>query len=288
MIKRFFQKLLYVFKAKYPPGHYSSPIMKREEILRREKQIFNFSKENIRAVEFNEKEQLELIEKFKQYYNEIPFQDARSGKLRYSFDNTFFSYSDAIFLYCIIRYFRPRRIVEIGSGFSSAVMLDTADLYFNGQIQCSFIEPYPERLLRLLNENDKKNHQILKAFVQDVDLAFFDELGGNDVLFIDSSHVSKTGSDVNHILFNILPRLNKGVLIHFHDIFYPFEYPKPWVLEGRSWNEGYLLRAFLSYNKEFEIIAFNTFLEYHYEDWFKENMPLCLEDTGGSIWLRKK
>ncbi|MBF0510802.1 MAG: class I SAM-dependent methyltransferase, partial [Candidatus Omnitrophica bacterium] len=121
----------------------------------------------------------------------------------------------------------------------------------------------------------------------DVDVSFFDELGENDILFVDSSHVSKTGSDVNHILFNILPKLNKGVLIHFHDIFYPFEYPKPWVLEGRCWNEDYLLRAFLSYNNSFEIVVFNTFLEHFHEDWFKENMPLCLKNKGGSIWLRK-
>jgi hypothetical protein len=117
----------------------------------------------------------------------------------------------------------------------------------------------------------------------------FDQLNENDILFIDSTHVSKTNSDVNKILFEILPRLKRGVLIHFHDIFYPFEYPKEWVLQwnGFGWNEDYILKAFLMYNNQFKIVMFNTFLEHFHKEWFKENMPLCLENEGGSIWLQK-
>ncbi|NQS88701.1 hypothetical protein HQ584_02790 [Patescibacteria group bacterium] len=115
----------------------------------------------------------------------------------------------------------------------------------------------------------------------------FKQLKENDILFIDTSHVSKTGSDVNYIFFDILPNLNSGVLIHFHDIFYPFEYPKKKILDGHAFNECYILRAFLQYNTRFKIILFNTFLEHYYEDWFRQNMPLCLRNKGGSIWLRK-
>ena len=116
-------------------------------------------------------------------------------------------------------------------------------------------------------------------------------LEAGDFLFVDSSHVSKTGSDVNFIFFEVLPRLKPGVIIHFHDVFTPMEYPRSWVMKPGAWfgfNEIYILRAFLMYNPEFEIIMFNTFLEEHHEEWFRKNMPLCLENKGGSIWLRKK
>jgi hypothetical protein len=166
-------------------------------------------------------------------------------------------------------------------------MLDTNHNFFDSSIQCTFIEPYPERLNSLLKPNEKIS--LRQQPVQDIDLSLFEALEENDFLFIDSTHVSKTGSDVNFIFFEILPKLKKGVKIHFHDIFYPFEYPKQWVItEGRNWNEDYILRAFLSYNSEFRIIMFNTYLEHFHEKWFAENMPLCLKNRGGSIWIEKQ
>jgi hypothetical protein len=121
-----------------------------------------------------------------------------------------------------------------------------------------------------------------------VDASIFKALGQNDILFVDSTHVSKTGSDVNRILFEILPSLNRGVIIHFHDIFYPFEYPKEWVLDwaGFGWNEIYILRAFLTNNPNYTILLFNTFLEHFHKEWFLQHMPLCLRNTGGSLWIK--
>ena len=110
----------------------------------------------------------------------------------------------------------------------------------------------------------------------------------NDILFIDSTHVSKLGSDVNRIFFEILPTLQPGVLIHFHDIFWPFEYPSDWVKKGFAWNEAYILRAFLEFNDSFEIIFFASFLHTHHHAWFQENMPLWLKNSGGNIWLRRR
>jgi len=95
------------------------------------------------------------------------------------------------------------------------------------------------------------------------------------------------GSDVNYIFFEILPLLRPGVFIHFHDVFWPFEYPESWIEEGRQWHEVYLLRAFLEFNRDFEIVVFNTFLETFHSDWFEKYMPLCLKNRGGSIWLRR-
>ena len=116
---------------------------------------------------------------------------------------------------------------------------------------------------------------------------FFEILQSGDILFIDSTHIAKTGSDVNHILFDILPILKSGVLIHFHDVSYPFEYPKEWVYMGRNWNENYFLRAFLMYNNNFEIILFSDYLHKHYIEAFKD-MPLSLKDPGMNLWLKKK
>jgi hypothetical protein len=100
--------------------------------------------------------------------------------------------------------------------------------------------------------------------------------------------VSKTGSDVNHLFFRVLPLLKPGVLVHFHDILYPFEYLEEWVLkEKRSWNESYLLHAFLQYNSTFEILYWNNFVSHHLREDLARLMPLCLENEGGSIWLTR-
>ena len=196
-------------------------------------------------------------------------------------------YSDAIMLYCMIRLLKPRRIIEVGSGFSSCVTLDTNELFFENSITTTFIEPYPQLLLSLVKETDKSNVTIIAERLQDVDLEQFDALQRNDILFIDSTHVSKINSDVNRIFFDILPRLSEGVHVHLHDIFFPFEYPKEWIYEGRAWNEAYLLRALLQYNSAFRVVLMNTFMEHVHESFFAKKMPLCLKNTGGSIWIRK-
>ena len=104
---------------------------------------------------------------------------------------------------------------------------------------------------------------------------------------MDSSHVSKLGSDVNKIFFQILPMLEGGVFVHFHDIFWPFEYPKDWVRDGFAWNEAYLLRAFLQYNESFEVVLFSSFLHTAYRSWIEEHMPRYWEHPGANLWIRK-
>jgi len=140
----------------------------------------------------------------------------------------------------------------------------------------------------LLKEGDRARIRIVPSRLQDVPLATFEALESNDILFIDSTHVGKTGSDVNHLFFEILPRLASGVHVHVHDIFYPFEYPKEWVYKGRAWNEAYMTRAFLQYNAAFRIALMNTFMQRFHADFFREKMPLCLRNPGGSLWLRRE
>ena len=154
------------------------------------------------------------------------------------FSSAINSSKQAIILYALLRRLRPKRIIEVGSGFSSALMLDSNDRFLDGSICSTFIEPYPERLRSLLTEHDKGRIELLQTAVQSVPRDVFAPPVTNDILFIDSSHVTKIGSDVNYLLFEILPRLKPGVVVHVHDVMWPFEYPKEWLMEGRAWNEA--------------------------------------------------
>jgi predicted O-methyltransferase YrrM len=272
----------------YPAGHYYSTIISVDDVKKREFEIWDKAVfDGIGGIDLQTENQIRLVNSFNKYYDEIPFSSEKQTKSRYYFENGFYSYTDGIVLYSMIRHFRPKRIIEIGSGFSSALMLDTNDVFFDKQIELTFIEPYPERLLSLINNNDKKNTTIIQSDVQEIALNNFAKLKAGDILFVDSSHVVKTGSDVNYILFEILPSLQSGVLIHFHDIFYPFEYPKKWVFMGRNWNEDYFLRSFLMYNNKFEIKLFSEYLHKLHPQAFK-NMPLAYKNFGANLWIEKK
>ena len=272
-------------RALFAPGGYYSPIPSTDEI-----QKYNFDvplPETVPGIDLNANEQLSLLDSFETFYKELPFSDKKSEGLRYYYENSAYTYSDAIFLYCMIRYLKPQKLIEVGSGFSSSVTLDTNEKFMGNSINCIFIEPYPQTLESLLTDNDKKNITIHKKRLQEIPLEIFKELSKNDILFIDSTHVTKFNSDVNYVFHEILPVLAQGVYIHFHDVFYPFEYPKEWLLEGRAWNEQYMLRAFLEYNKNFEIVLFNTYLESMFEAQVKNRFPLLYKNTGGSIWIKK-
>lgn len=289
MLNELLNRIKVLKKLSYLPGHFYSPVVMPEEIEYRKDKIFEISNKSLAGIDLNNEKQLQVLNNIKEYYKDLPFTFLQNDKFRYYYDNTYFSYNSAIELYGLIRFLKPRRIIEIGSGFSSALMMDTNDIHMNGSIKFIFIEPFPERLMSLLKIEDKNDKSILQNKVQDVDLKYFADLQENDILFVDSSHVSKTGSDLNHIIFEILPILQKGVIIHFHDIFYPFEYPENWAINsgGFGWNENYILHAFLMYNPNYEIVLFNTYMEKFHEDWFVENMPDCLKRQGGSLFIRK-
>ena len=289
----FGKKLKMLDDCGYTPGHYYSPIPDLDDIKKRRASIFKKDGIDLKGIDLHKEEQFALLQQFSDYYKEIPynFNSQAPGKTRYQVNGIWYKYSDAVMLYSVMRHFKPGHIIEVGSGYSSAIMLDTNDLFLGSKTDVTFIDPYPERLLSLLKDEDKTKYKVISDIIQDVDIALFKELESNDILFIDSSHISKTGSDLNHILFEILPVLKPGVLIHFHDIFYPFELPESWVLERKwFWNENYILRAYLTGNKDYDIINFNTYLHREYREWFSNNMPACLVDEAGtgSIWIRKK
>ena len=149
------------------------------------------------------------------------------------------------------------------------------------------MEPDPALFLSLIREHDRERLDLVQTPVQDVSLSFFDELADGDILFVDSTHVAKVGSDVNHVFFQVLPRLAPGVVVHFHDIEYPFEYSKQWIYEGRAWNEAYLARAFLQYNEMFEILLYPSYLARFHSDALQRTLPLCASRPGSSLWLRR-
>jgi predicted O-methyltransferase YrrM len=275
------------WKTWMSPGHFYSPIPSLDEIRAREEELFGTPASSLPGVDLRAEEQLALLRELARFYPEMPFPRKQSPETRYWFENWAYSYADAIYLYSMLRHLQPRRIIEVGSGFSSAAMLDTADRWLP-ETSFTFIDPDTTTLDALLRPPDRERVTVVRSRLQEVPLATFDTLTANDILFIDSTHVSKTGSDVNRIVFDILPRLASGVSIHFHDVFYPFEYPKEWVYEGRAWNEDYILRAFLEFNDAFEIVLFGTWLARFHRDLLAELMPLTLENPGGSLWLVKK
>lgn len=270
----------------FPPGHYHSPIPDPCDVA-----------EGLKApalvpgsfpeIDFRREAQEVLFLEFENYYRDLFFPQNKTEGFRFYYENEFFSYSDAVFLFCFLRHENPRRVIEVGSGFSSAVMLDTFDRCFTQKPEVTFIEPHTGRLKELLFENDLKDCRLIEMAVQKVPLSVFESLEAGDLLFIDSSHVSKYGSDVNHLLFNVLSKLAPGVFVHFHDIFHDFEYPARWLRDGWYWNECYLLRAFLACNREWPIYFFNNYIAQIFKERILETMPICARVAGGSLYLRK-
>ncbi len=274
-------------RERYPRGHYYSPLPDIEEVRSKAEVLYNPNVDLGPSINLRKDAQRSLLGAIDRFYNEFPWKQESSTGNRFHFNQTYFCYGDALMLYSSLRFLSPKKVIEVGSGFTSALMLDTNDLFLQGTVRFTFIEPYPERLQFLLKDEDHKTARVVVDSVQNIPLETFKELEENDVLFIDSSHVAKIGSDVNHLIFNVLPILKPGVVIHFHDVLWPFEYPEEWIIEGRAWNEAYLLRAFLQYNHHFEVLLLNSYVGPAFGSFMAEHMPIFMKNTGGSLWLRK-
>jgi predicted O-methyltransferase YrrM len=271
----------------YPPGHFYSPVPSKRDV----QEYLGWKEQRglIRefpAIQMDDKVQLQMLDSLKPYYPLFPFQAEPVDGLLYHFNNPNYSHTDGIILFCMLNRLRPRRVIEIGSGFSTCAILDTNRLFLQSQMRITSIEPHPE-LLRSLIANSTGALTIVESRLQDADIKLFDQLEPGDILFIDSTHISKVGSDVNYVIFEILPRLKTGVIIQIHDIYANFEYPDVWAREGRAWNEAYLLRAFMEYNEHFRILLFISYLQNAYQAWFQEHMPKTLLNYGGCFWMEK-
>ena len=270
-----------------PPGHPYSPIPSSDDVARAVRRT-EASGRTLPGIDLREAEQVELLARLAPLYPDLPPWDG-SGPHRFRHDNTWFTCSDAIGYALLLRHLRPRRVIEVGAGYSSALALDVDELFLDGRTRFLFVDPDPERVRGLARPTDLDGRLLVSA-VQDVPIARFEELEAGDILFVDSSHVVKAGSDVQHLVDEVYPRLAPGVHVHVHDVFYPFEYPASWLDTGCAVNEAYVMRALLQSTTAWEIVLFNTYLERFHRDWFAAHMPLVLAGrflTGG-IWLRKR
>jgi hypothetical protein len=240
------------------------------------------------GIDFNEAGQLSYLrEVFPRYQCEYDLFPSAPTAVPYQFhfNNPAFDGTDALVLYCFVRHFRPQRVVEVGSGYSSRVSAQAAVV--NGDTQLICIEPFPALELA---QGFPGLTRLIQTPVQEVALDLFESLQPGDILFIDSTHVTKCGSDVNFLFLQVLPRLQPGVVVHVHDIFLPDEFPQSWIKDQHLfWNEQYLLQAFLAFNTEFEVLFSNALMGRKYSADLQKTFPKSKPWWGGSsFWMRRK
>jgi predicted O-methyltransferase YrrM len=191
----------------------------------------------------------------------------------FHFNNGYFERVDAEVAYSMVRQFRPRKVIEIGSGHSTRLM--AAALCRNHEEgspgELIGIEPYPSPVLK---RGFPGFTELILKRVQDVPLEVFRSLEAGDILFIDSSHVVAVGSDVVYEILQILPKLKPGVIVHVHDIFMPADYPEKFVMTNLCfWGEQYMLEAFLSFNRAFELLWASSAMQFHHRDVLEQYFP---------------
>lgn len=272
-----------------PSGHFYSPELDRAEVAASESRLWPAQPCLPAGIDFNDDGHRQFLEvEFPRYIADFDYtgSSAASGT-GYSTGNPQFGWLDAKALFVLLRAWRPARVIEVGSGHSSLLMADVNKRFLGGSMHITCIEPYPESFLQ---DPGCGIDRLIQVKVQDVPLREFDALAAGDVLFIDSSHVSKAGSDVNHLFFEVLPRLAPGVRIHVHDIFLPFEYPRSWLLEQRrSWNEQYLLQALLMHSTAFGIVFGSSYCAWKFPELMHNTVAATEAAAGGcSLWIERR
>jgi hypothetical protein len=244
------------------------------------------------GIDLNEAGQLawlETIAQFREEYDAYPDESDDWTQFRYE-QNTFRS-GDAEALYGAVRHIKPQRVIEIGSGMSTRLFSDAIGKNRDEGVDCHYtvIDPFPKETVA--NHELEHVSELRTVGVETVPVSFFDSLKSGDILFIDSSHMGRLGSDVNVEFLEILPRLNPGVFVHVHDIFLPYEYPRYWV-DHFCWfyNEQYYLQLFLQHNADWEVLYAGSWLHHRHSDRLAAafghyNKPEVLP---GSFWMRRK
>lgn len=245
------------------------------------------------GLSINDEAQKQILDQFsstyKTEYQNIPISKPAAAR-EFFIDNGTFESVDAEMLYCMIRHFKPRKIIEIGSGNSTLLSAQSAMANRNisgTDTQLIAIEPYPGERLKTGMPGLTR---LIEQRLEQVDSRLFDDLEENDLLFIDSSHVLKMGSDVQKLYLDILPRLKKGVLIHIHDIYLPAEYPRNIIIKRlRFWTEQYLLQAFLAFNESYTILWAASYMHLKYPGLLEKAFPSYRRDSRwpASFWIQK-
>lgn len=244
----------------------------------------------LKGIEMNEQKQIQLLQYFSQKYRSEydQFPSKPVNYFDYHTSQTSYRCVEAQMLYCFVRDLKPKSMIEIGSGFST--MLTAQALRKNKEegFSCNFsaIEPYPNDAIKKGFEGLTK---LIDLRVEQVPFELFESLNENDILFIDSTHTVKTGGDVVYEILEILPRLKKGVYVHIHDIFMPYEYPASWYNIQLFWAEQYMIQAFLQFNDSFEIVWASHFMHRKHSDLCKASMNFYepgLPFVSG-FWIKK-
>ena len=273
----------------FPPGHFYSPVVDPATLAGKEAGFWDGEPQCL-GIDFNDESQKLHLEAIRQNSHACVYPDAVDTSAetpRFSHNNDQFGWLDSRALFGILNHYQPKNVIEVGGGYSSLLIGDVNARMLGSSINFISIEPYPRDFL---DRGFSGLTRLIKQKVEEVPHEVFDILGDGDILFIDSSHVAKTGSDVNYLFFEILPRLRKGVIIHVHDIYLPDEYPREWVIdENRSWNEQYVLRALLMYSTTFKVIFGSWYAFRKFPELVSAalNLPDGSAFGGGSIWLRK-
>ncbi len=247
------------------PIHYYSPVPNILE-LRRTRDLWAH-KSDLPGISINLEEQCEMLRRVC-----LPYQSEYEGNKTYleGVANHFgpgFGYIEAQALHAAVRHFKPRRIIEVGSGVSTYCMLKAVELnYERAHITC--IEPYPSPRLKNISGVELFEHP-----VQCASFDLFEKLRANDLLFIDSSHAVKPGGDVNFLVLEVLPRLRPGVVVHFHDIYLPYDYPRDALKTFIHGMETSLVRAYLIWNERMQILFCLSHLHYERQEVLLEVFP---------------
>jgi len=271
----------------FAPGSYYSPLPDVAAMNENIDDALNSSAHGWVGVDLRPEVHGQRLERFLETAGKVMLPETPQPGFRYHSSNDFFVFADAFALAQMILHEAPRRIIEVGSGFSSAVMLDVRE-QLGRAMALTFIEPFPERLKSLLRAEDQVGTTLRAEPVQRVPIEVFSALEAGDFLFIDSSHVVKVGSDLADLFLRVLPALRSGVWVHFHDIFWPGPYPHRWLREGRGWNETLVLQILLGSSPHYEVEWFNAFAGAKFAGRFRERCPRFLLNTGGSLWVRKR
>jgi len=274
LIYRNYNKIFHIFQKlgiHVTPNHFYFPIpdtrMLTDEVFKHQTELI--------GIDMDEKEQLELLSIFESNYKkELDSFPRYKTKIPYQYytTNGNFNSVDGDILYCMIRHFKPKNIIEIGSGnstyCSAQAIRKNKEIDRNYECEFTAIEPYPNKILK---KGFPGLSKLIPTKLQEVPLETFMKLKENDILFIDSSHVLYIGNDVQYEYLEILPRVNKGVIIHIHDIFLPKEYPPVWIYNlFRFYNEQYLLQAFLTLNNKFKVIWAAKYMHLKQEEKLKK------------------
>src|ERR1700733_14073508 len=231
--------------------------------------------------QFSDCDPTPVLNAVERYGENIRRFSVESRSPSYSYANEYFTSPDAEIAYVLVRIFKPKSLIEIGSGNSTHLFREAID---DGKLGTELvsIDPSPRKAVGAIA------HHIITQRLEQLSVSYFCEtLDPGDILFIDSSHQVRIGNDVVKLLLNIIPILKKGVLLHFHDIFLPYEYRRQCLIDDRrDWNEQYLVHALLQGSDQFEVLWPGHFLQRTLRN-FSNYFDFKPQGTASSLWLRK-